>query len=110
MHPKITATKAVIRSTDVVSAHMGNDETPIAWPALEKGTPVFGSDGEEIGKVGSVIADQQKDIFSGVTVRLGLFEGERFVPAELVDRLTTSGVHLRVGSAQAERQLQRFDA
>jgi uncharacterized protein YrrD len=89
---------------------MTDNETPIAWPALEKGTPVFGSDGKEIGKISTVIADQQKDIFSGVTIRLGLFEGERFVPADLVDRLTTEGVHLRLGSAQAEERLERFEA
>jgi uncharacterized protein YrrD len=81
--------------------------TPIAWPALKKGVPVYSSDGEELGKVASVVADEQKDIFSGLTLDPGVFRHERFVPADLVEEMTTRGVTLSLPSSEAERQLQR---
>ena len=79
---------------------MSND-APIAWLALDEGTPIVASDGEEVGKVATVVADEQKDIFSGVTFRPGLLDGERFVPADAIDRLTESAVHLKITAAQA---------
>lgn len=78
-----------------------SSDTPIAWLALEEGTPIIASDGEEVGRVATVVADEQKDIFSGVTFKPGLLDGQRFVPADAIDRLTTSAVHLTISSAQA---------
>jgi uncharacterized protein YrrD len=78
-------------------------ERPIAWPALQKGTPIFTSDGEEIGKVSRVIADEQKDIFSGLTFRSGLLDAARFVPADLVSELTDGAVHLAIASDDVGR-------
>jgi uncharacterized protein YrrD len=86
---------------------MSDAETPIAWPALKKGVPVYSSDGEELGKVASIVADEQKDIFSGLTLDPGVFKHERFVPADLVGRMTTRAVMLTLRSAEAERQLER---
>ena len=76
-------------------------DTPIAWLALEEGTPIVARDGEEVGRVATVVADEQKDIFSGVTFKPGLLDGERFVPAAAIDRLTESAVHLNITSAEA---------
>ena len=76
-------------------------DTPIAWLALEEGTPILASDGEEVGRVTTVVADEQKDIFSGVTFRPGLLDGERFVPADSIERLTASAVHLSITAEQA---------
>lgn len=81
---------------------MEADERPIAWTALKKGTPIHAADGEPLGKVSSVVADEQKDIFSGLTFRSGLFDAERFVPAELIRELTDGAVHLTISSRQAE--------
>jgi uncharacterized protein YrrD len=86
---------------------MTDAETPIAWPALKKGVPVYSSDGEELGKVASVVADEQKDIFSGLTLDPGVFKHQRFVPAELVEQMTTGGVRLSLPSAEAEQRLER---
>ena len=77
-------------------------DTPIAWVALDEGTPIVARDGEEVGRVVTVVADEQSDIFSGVTFRPGLLDGERFVPASAIDRLTESAVHLNITSAEAE--------
>lgn len=91
------------RLLPLISLDVTRDERPIAWPALQKGTPIYTSDGEEIGKVASVIADEQKDIFSGLTFRAGLLDSARFVPADLVTQLTDGGVHLSIESSDAER-------
>jgi hypothetical protein len=77
-------------------------EHPLAWTALDKGTPILGADGDEIGKVSRVIADFDRDIFSGVTFRPGLLEGEKFVPARVVGTITDKGVHLTISTPNAE--------
>ncbi|MGI8521341.1 MAG: PRC-barrel domain-containing protein [Actinomycetota bacterium] len=82
---------------------MADEDRPIAWPALKEGTPVHDSSGTEIGKVGRVVADQQQDIFSGITVTSGIFSTERFAPADLVGRITESSVELNVGADGAEQ-------
>ena len=81
---------------------MANDEQPIAWLALEKGTPVLDAGGEEIGKVSEVVADEQKDIFSGIRWRQGLLGDQHFVPADLIDVLTSDAVRLSVSAEEAE--------
>jgi sporulation protein YlmC with PRC-barrel domain len=85
-------------------------DTAIAWAALEQGTPIVTSDGEEIGKVATVVADEQKDIFSGVTFRPGALEGERFLPAVLIERLTAGRVLLGVDRAGAEARAEPYEA
>lgn len=79
-----------------------NDAAPIAWRVLEKGAPVFAASGDEIGKVSEVVADDQKDIFSGVAFRPGLFSSQRFIPADLIDSLTDEGVYLTISESQAD--------
>ncbi|HJR44071.1 MAG TPA: DUF2171 domain-containing protein [Actinomycetota bacterium] len=87
---------------------MTNDERPISWMTLEKGTSVVASDGTTVGEVGEVVADRQKDIFSGITLSGGIFGQDRFVPAELIDTMTTAKVHLLVDPKQAE-QLEAYE-
>ena len=58
--------------------------------------------GEEIGKVREVIADQQKDIFSGVTLDTGLLSEPRFVPAEMIEEMTDDVVRLVITAERAE--------
>ena len=84
------------------------DEQVIAWPALASGTHIVGRDGAVVGKVHRVIADEQKDIFSGVTYRSSLL-GEKFLPAALVERITDKGVYLKVSSAHAEQEAEPYD-
>ena len=80
----------------------------ISWLTLEKGTTAFGSDGEEIGKVAEVLGDRQKDIFSGVAVRPGLLSSKRFVPAELIENITTDGLTVALPSTEAEARLEPY--
>jgi uncharacterized protein YrrD len=81
---------------------MSQNEHPIAWLALDKGTPVFTSDGEEIGKVSTVVADVQKDIFSGISFKHGFLGSEHFVPADVIGELTDHGVHLNLTADEAQ--------
>ncbi len=85
----------------LVSAAMADEGRPIAWMALENGTPVIAGDGEEVGKVADVVADESKDIFSGVVFRTGLLEAKKFVPATDVDEITSTSVRLRISSKES---------
>lgn len=69
---------------------------------LQKGTRVLASDGDELGTVADVIADREKDIFSGLSLSSGLFSGNRYVPADLVDEITSDSVTLTIAAADAE--------
>ena len=82
---------------------------PIAWMALESGTPIITTDGTELGRVNEVIADRQKDIFSGITFRDGVLSGERFVPAATIDSITTEEVRLTVSSDEAEQKIEPYE-
>lgn len=86
----------------LVSAVMTDENAPVSWMTLEKGTTVFASDDKEVGQVGQVVADRQKDIFSGVTLSGGIFGTDRFVPADLIADIDGDGVHLSVPEDQLE--------
>jgi len=77
------------------------EERSIAWLALEPGTDIVGSDGEQVGNLVEVIADRQKDIFSGVTFKPGLMDSALFIPADRIASLTDSEVTLTVSAAEA---------
>jgi hypothetical protein len=75
---------------------------PISYLTLEPGTPVFTSDGEEVGRVAHVLADADADIFDGIVIERGR-GGHRFVDAPEVARIASGGVTLRLDRAGAER-------
>ncbi len=77
------------------------DETPIAWLALEAGTRIYSAENEEIGRVDEVIADRQKDIFSGVTFRSGVTEPARFIPADRIESLSDGAVRTTIAADEA---------
>lgn len=39
---------------------------PVAYAAIAEGTPVYGPDGNRIGIVDEVLADEREDIFHGL--------------------------------------------
>jgi uncharacterized protein YrrD len=88
---------------------MPDRRKPISWLALEKGTPVVATGGEEVGKVREVIADEQKDIFSGVTIDTGLLSEPRFVPAEVIEVMTDEVVKLVI-TAQRAKDLKPYES
>ena len=68
---------------------------------LEKGTVIRSSDGAEVGSVHEVIADRQKDIFSGVTIDAGMLSSNRFAPAAVIEEISTEGVKLSITADEA---------
>ena len=84
-----------------ISSTMADTERHIAWTALDKGTPVVANDGSEIGKVSTVIADENKDIFSGIAFRHGFFGSEHFVSADLIETITPDEVRIGMTSDEA---------
>jgi hypothetical protein len=73
------------------------NETPIAYTALEKGTPVLAADGSRIGTVEHVLQDSTIDLFDGLAVNTEA--GLRFVDARLVEGITTAAVHTTLTDA-----------
>ena len=78
---------------------MNDYGSPTSYMALAQGTPVYASDGAEVGRVARVLAVDEKDIFDGITVDTP--HGKRFVDAPEVDRIYENGVLLKIDSAEA---------
>jgi uncharacterized protein YrrD len=74
----------------------------MAYAALSKGTPVYSSDGEEIGKVAHVLADEGEDVFDGIVLGEHVFGAEhRFADADEIDGIYEHGVVLKLDRAAA---------
>ena len=87
---------------------MTDNEAPVSWMTLEKGTVVRSSDGAEVGSVHEVIADRQKDIFSGVTIDAGMLSSKRFAPASIIEEISTQGVKLSI-TADETGELDNYE-
>ena len=72
---------------------------PIAYTALQQGTPVQTSDGYQFGTVQAVLVDEKVSVFDGVVVRTP--EGTRFVDADQVDTIYTTYVRTTLSAEQA---------
>jgi hypothetical protein len=77
---------------------------PVSYYALNQGARVYSSDGEDIGAVEHVLADEELDVFDGIVVdaRSGP-GGWRFADAEQVAEIGTKGVALTVDAEAARR-------
>ena len=80
---------------------MFDDETPVAWTALRRHTPVVGADGSQIGTLEEVLGDRDDDIFHGLVVkRAG--DGDRVeLPAAHVKKMTERHIVTDLDSVQA---------
>lgn len=77
---------------------------PIAYLALEAGTPVYASGGERLGTVEHVLADSSADIFEGIVLDArGDLGGRRFADAEEIADMYERAVLLRLDRRAAER-------
>jgi hypothetical protein len=72
---------------------------PGSYLTLGEGTPVYSSDGEQIGAVTHVLAVEEEDIFDGIVIDGA--EGHRFVDAPLVREIFENGVELTIAAADA---------
>jgi hypothetical protein len=79
----------------------GMDEgAPISYEVLGDGVPVYGSDGVQVGTVGSVIAAPEQDVFHGVVISTS-DRTVHFVAADQIASIHEQGVDLRIDSAAA---------
>jgi hypothetical protein len=73
---------------------------PVAYQMLDKGVPVFASDGEQVGTVAAVLAAPEEDVFHGLLVSTSA-QGTRFVEAASIASLHEHGVDLRIDASAA---------
>jgi hypothetical protein len=76
-----------------------DDGHAVHYSALERGTPVYGSDEVEVGRVVEVLDNYREHIFDGLVIDLG--GDRRFVDAPEVARTAERGVTLTITSAEA---------
>ena len=82
---------------------------PIAYVALEEGTPVYDRDGRRIGVVDHVQADFQLDIFEGVIIRTTPLPGRHlFADVDQIAQLRELGVLLSVTRDELYRPDQKL--
>ena len=79
---------------------MIDDGHAIHYAAVPRGTPVFGSDGVEIGKVDEVVDNYREHILDGIVIETADRE-LRFVDGPEVTRTAERGVTLAISSAEA---------
>ena len=73
-------------------------DDPIAYTALQPGTPVRTSDGHQFGMVQAVLVDEKVSVFDGIVVETA--EGTRFVDADQVGSIYTSHVRTTLSEEQ----------
>jgi hypothetical protein len=78
--------------------HLGD---PISYLALAEGTAVLAADGEEVGHVAHVLADEEQDIFDGIVIAHGAGR-HTFADSEQVAAIHERGVTLTLSAAEAE--------
>jgi hypothetical protein len=71
----------------------------VDYLALERGTPVFSSDGEQVGKVVEVLDNSREHIFDGLVIQATGGE-RRFVDAPEVKRTAERAVTLNITAAE----------
>jgi uncharacterized protein YrrD len=78
--------------------------TPASYLVLAKGTPVYSSDGEKLGDVEHMLADEEVDIFDGIVIDRSILPGgHRFVDASQIDEIYERGVVLSIDAAAAQK-------
>jgi hypothetical protein len=78
---------------------MADEPDPIAYTALEPGTPVQTSDGHPFATVRSVLVDDKVSVFDGIVVQT--MDGTRFVDADQIGSIHTTYVRTTLSAAQA---------
>jgi hypothetical protein len=74
-------------------------DDPIAYTALQPGTPVQTSEGHPFATVQVVLVDEKVSVFDGIVVQTA--EGTRFVDAPQIDSIHTTYVRTTLSAEQA---------
>lgn len=83
------------------------DESPVSWKTIGAHTPVFSSEGEEVGAVHEVLGSEQSDIFHGIVVRSGLLGKDAVVTADAIAALAADRIDISL-TAEQMRALEPF--
>ncbi len=75
------------------------NDHPIAYTALQPGTPVQTSGGDQFATVQAVLVDEKVSVFDGIVVQTS--EGTRFVDADQIGSIYTSYVRTTLSAEQA---------
>lgn len=76
----------------------------VSYEVLEKGTPVYTAEGEQIGTVAHVLAAEREDIFDGIVIaEHHRPEGHRFADADQIGEIHERAVFLKLDRAAAEQ-------
>ena len=78
---------------------MSDSDHSISYLALPRGVPVVTSDGVQIGTVQKVLDNAREHIFDGIVIRTE--QGDRFVDAPEVARITLRQVTLNIDAGEA---------
>jgi hypothetical protein len=80
-------------------APIEDDGVAVHYTALQRGTPVISSDGQQVGTVSRVLDNYREHIFDGLVIRTS--DGaERFVDAPEVARTAERAVTLNISAVQ----------
>ncbi len=74
-------------------------DDPIAYTALQQGTPVQTRDGSQFATVQDVLVDEKVSVFDGILVLSA--PGTRFVDADQIHSIYTSHVRTTLSAEQA---------
>jgi PRC-barrel domain protein len=75
---------------------------PLSYLVLQRGVPVFSSDGERLGKVVRVLSAPEANMFDGIIFDTKVGPGGlRFVDAPEVGEIRERGVILKIDAAAA---------
>jgi hypothetical protein len=77
-----------------------DDGHAVHYSAVERGTPIFSSDGVEVGSVDSILDNYDEHIFDGIVMKDDAGE-LRFVDAPEVARTAERAVTLTIAAAKA---------
>ena len=77
-------------------------ELQIAWRALPRKTAVVDAGGQEIGVTREVLADDQKDIFHGLAVKLSSTGKTVEIHADRIPKMTRSRVYTTLQPGELE--------
>jgi hypothetical protein len=76
---------------------------PSSWLAVEWGWEVVGRDGKQVGHVERVLGEEDRDIFHGLAVAIGLTGPPRLVAAEHVERIVERRVTIDLTKDEVAR-------
>ncbi|HEV7563931.1 MAG TPA: hypothetical protein VGO24_10580 [Solirubrobacterales bacterium] len=77
---------------------------PISYLVVEKGVPVYSSDGQKVGRVVRVLSEARVDMFDGIVIDTTAGPGgHRFVDAPEVGEIFERGVVLKISADEVAK-------